>query len=74
MTALLQALAAKSSLNFDEIADALCRRGKRTSLLEVQRLCGEHFTLACGPGLEWTARVILAGDWRLRGVSGPVSR
>jgi hypothetical protein len=65
MGVLLQALTAKSALIFDEIAGALCRRGKRTSLLEVQRLSGEHFTLACGPSLDWTARAIPADDRRL---------
>jgi hypothetical protein len=65
MTAALQALAAKSALSLSEILGALCRRGKRTTLLEVQRLSGPHFTLACGPSLEWTARVIPEGDPRL---------
>ena len=65
MGVLLQALTAKSALSFDEITGALCRRGKRTALLEVQRLNGEHFTLACGPSLDWVARVIPEGDGRL---------
>jgi hypothetical protein len=68
MTVLLQVLAAKSALNFREIAGALCRRNKRTSLLEVQRLNGPHYTLACGPTLDWTARVITEGDQRLAGL------
>ena len=67
MAALLQALAAKSALSYDEIADALCRNGQRTSLLEVQRL-KPPFTLACGPALEWTARVLEDGDSRLQDV------
>lgn len=67
MGTLLQALAAKSALSFRETADALCRRGKRTALLEVQRLNGPHFTLACGPSLDWTARVLPEGDKRLAG-------
>ena len=70
MGVLLQALAAKSALAFDQIVGALCRRDKRTSLLEVQRLKGKHFTLACGPSLEWTARVIPGGDWRLNELQG----
>jgi hypothetical protein len=65
MGCLLQALTAKSALTFNEIAGALCRRDKRTSLLEVQQFGGEHFTLACGPSLDWTACVIPAGDQRL---------
>lgn len=65
MSALLQALTAKSALSYDEIAGALCRKNKRTSLLEVHNLAGQHFTLACGPLLEWTARVLPQGDVRL---------
>lgn len=65
MGTLLQPMAAKSALTFAEIAGALCRRGKRTSLLEVQKLNGPHFTLACGSSLEWTARVLREEDERL---------
>lgn len=68
MGILLQALTAKSSLSFDEIAAALCRRGKRTALLNVQHLQGEHFTIACGPSLEWTARILPQHDRRLAGL------
>jgi hypothetical protein len=70
MSVLLQALAAKSALTFNEIADALCRRDKRTALLEVQRLNGEHFTLACGPSFDWTARIIPDGNRQLTDVRG----
>ncbi len=63
---LLQALAAKSSLRFREVAGALCRKNKRTSLLEVRKLSGPCFTLACGPQLEWTARALPEGDVRLK--------
>lgn len=65
MGALLQALTSKSALSFAEIAGALCRRGQRTALLDVQHPKGKDFTLACGPSLEWTARVLLADDKRL---------
>lgn len=65
MCALLQTLAAKSALSFHEIAGALCRRNYRSALLEVQHLAGPHFTLACGPSLDWTARVLPKGDERL---------
>lgn len=68
MAVLLQVFAAKSALSLREIAGALCRRNKRTALLEVQRLNGPHYTLACGPSLEWTARLIPEGDPRLAGL------
>lgn len=71
MSVLLQALAAKSSLSYAEIVGALKRKNKRTSLLEVSRLdnvIDRPFTLACGPSLEWTARVLPEGDSRLDGL------
>ena len=68
MGVLLQAFAAKSALSFDEIAGALCRSNRRTALLEVQQLTGKHFTLACGPSLDWTARVMSEEDPRMQGV------
>src|SRR5690348_3550744 len=64
----LAGLAATSALSFSEILGALCRRGKRTPLLEVQRLSGPHFALACGPSLDWIARVIPEDDRRLDGL------
>ena len=70
MGALLQSLASKSSLSFDEIANALCRKGKRTSHLEVALHQNglPPFTLSCGPMMEWTARVFLENDGRLDGL------
>jgi hypothetical protein len=58
MESLLRSLAARSSLTYREIAEALCRKGKRTTLLDVVRLDMGKCGLACGPSLEWTARVI----------------
>ena len=71
MSVLLQALAAKSSLSYSEIAGALKRKNKRTSHLEVSRLdnrIDKPFTLACGPSLDWTARVLSESDSRLDGL------
>jgi hypothetical protein len=70
MSALLQAMAAKSSLNYSEIALALCRTNLRSSHLEVQRHY-PPFALSCGPGMEWTARILVEDDPRLEGVIRP---
>lgn len=69
MGLLLQAMASKSALSYDEIANALCRRDERSALLEIQNLGGDCYTLACGPSLDWTARVLPDGDPRLKGLT-----
>jgi hypothetical protein len=70
MSALLQAMAAKSSLSFSEIALALCRSSLRSSHLEVQRHY-PPFVLSCGPAMEWTAKIVLEDDPKLVGVLRP---